>query len=94
MSYAFIHATVLDGTEKMKPAPDTTVLVDDEGKIVEVGPTAKVKMRGGEQIVDLQGKYLMPGLMATARPAVRVTPKGRFKRSRAIPSAWRFCAIC
>lgn len=53
MSYAFIHATVLDGTEKMKPAPDTTVLVDDEGKIVEVGPTAKVKMRGGEQIIDL-----------------------------------------
>lgn len=63
MSYAFIHATVLDGTEKMKPAPDTTVLVDDEGKIVEVGPTAKVKMRGGEQIIDLQGKYLMPGLI-------------------------------
>ena len=63
MSYAFIHATVLDGTEKMKPTPDTTVLVDDEGKIVEVGPTAKVKMRGGEQIVDLQGKYLIPGLI-------------------------------
>ena len=63
MSYAFIHATVLDGTEKMKPMLDTTVLVDDKGKIVEVGPTAKVKMRGGEQIIDLQGKYLMPGLI-------------------------------
>lgn len=63
MSYAFIHATVLDGTEKMKSMLDTTVLVDDEGKIVEVGPTAKVKMRGGEQIIDLQGKYLMPGLI-------------------------------
>ena len=47
MSYAFIHATVLDGTEKMKPVLDTAVLVDDKGKIVEVGPTAKVKMRGG-----------------------------------------------
>ena len=63
MSYAFIHATVLDGTEKMKPQPDAAVLVDDDGKIVEVGPTAKVKMRGGEQIVDLHGKYLMPGLV-------------------------------
>lgn len=63
MSYAFIHATVLDGTERMKPMLDTTVLVDDKGKIVEVGPTAKVKMRGGEQIIDLQGKYLMPGLI-------------------------------
>lgn len=30
MSYAFIHATVLDGTEKMKPMLDTTVLVDDK----------------------------------------------------------------
>ena len=56
MSYAFIHATVLDGTEKMKPMLDTTVLVDDKGKIVEVCPTEKVEVRGGEQIIDLQGK--------------------------------------
>lgn len=101
MSYAFIHATVLDGTEKMKPAPDTTVLVDDEGKIVEVGPTAKVKMRGGEQIVDLQGKYLMPGLInmhvhlvGDGTPRSSSNAEGRFKRSRATPLAWRFCATC
>lgn len=99
MSYAFIHATVLDGTERMKPMLDTTVLVDDKGKIVEVGPTAKVKMRGGEQIIDLQGKYLMPGLInmhvhlvGDGTPRSQATPKERFKKSRATPSAWRFCA--
>ncbi len=63
MSYAFIHATVLDGTEKMKPQRDFAVIVNGEGKIVEVGPTSKVKMVDGAQIVDLGGKYLLPGLI-------------------------------
>ena len=94
MSYAFIHATVLDGTEKMKPMLDTTVLVDDKGKIVEVGPTpAKVKMRGGEQI-DRPARQVphtrtasictCTGL-ATARPAVRATPEGAVQKVHGQP---------
>ena len=82
MSYAFIHATVLDGTEKMKPMLDTTVLVDDKGKIVEVGPTAKVKMRGGEQIIDLQGKYLIPGLINMHVHLVGDSARPQFKQRR------------
>lgn len=101
MSYAFIHATVLDGTERMKPMLDTTVLVDDKGKIVEVGPTAKVKMHGGEQIIDLQGKYLMPGLInmhvhlvGDGTPRSSSNAEGAVQKSRATPLAWRFCATC
>lgn len=63
MAYAIIHATVLDGTERMKPKNDQTILVNDEGRIVEIGPTAKVKMIEGAQIVDVAGKFVMPGLV-------------------------------
>ena len=37
MAYVFTHATVLDGTADMEPRPNTTVVVDDEGRIAAIG---------------------------------------------------------
>ncbi len=59
MNYAYINAVLLDGRESMQPRPGMTVLTEGE-KITAVsqGPAPT-----GYQVVDLQGKYLMPGLI-------------------------------
>lgn len=63
MAYVFTHATVLDGTRDMAPRQDTTVAVDDDGRISAVGPADSVIGPAGAQEVDLRGAYLMPGLI-------------------------------
>jgi imidazolonepropionase-like amidohydrolase len=57
--YALIHGNVLDGTEHME-VQKLTVLVKDE-KIVDLIPEGEVPE--GYEIIDLKGKYLMPGLI-------------------------------
>ena len=61
-SYAFIHATVLDGSRDMVPRPETTVCVEG-GRITAVGPSAATIPPAGAREIDLAGKYLMPGLI-------------------------------
>ena len=60
MKYAFINATVLDGSENMQPKPGRAVLVED-GIIKEIcdNPTNL----GEIKTVDLEDRYLMPGLI-------------------------------
>ena len=60
MKYAFVNGTVLDGTLDMEPKTGLAVLVDGE-KIEAVVP-ASADLSGYE-IIDLGGKYLMPGLI-------------------------------
>ena len=60
MKYAFINATVLDGSENMQPVRGQTVLIED-GVIKEISDGA-VQL-GGMKTVDLEGRYLMPGLI-------------------------------
>ena len=57
MKTLFKNATVLDGTREMKPSEGIDVLVDN-GRIAAVGSCSAADA----QIVDLSGKYLMPGL--------------------------------
>ena len=59
MKYAYCNATVLSGREDMAPVPGLTVLTDGD-RIVSV--TADPAPAGYE-VIDLQGKYLMPGLI-------------------------------
>ena len=58
MKLFFRHATVLDGTREMVPRPQTDVLVEN-GRIVSVGALTPPP---DAQVIDLAGKYLMPGL--------------------------------
>lgn len=60
MRTAYIDCTVLDGRERMEPHPQTTVLVAD-GKIVSIEKNGRVP--AGYEVVDLAGRYLMPGLI-------------------------------
>lgn len=58
--YALINGKILDGSENMT-ARDAVVLVDD-GKISDVLPKDD-PIPNGCKIIDLGGKYLMPGLI-------------------------------
>jgi imidazolonepropionase-like amidohydrolase len=59
-TFAFVGATVIDGTGK-PPIPDATVVTSD-GKIVAVGPSKDVRIPAGAQRIDVTGKYIIPGL--------------------------------
>ena len=63
MAYVFTHTTVLDGTADMEPRPNTTVVVDDEGRIAAIGAAEKIVPPANAQEIDLKGAYLMPGLV-------------------------------
>lgn len=59
-TFAFVGATVIDGTGK-PPIPNATV-VTSGGKIVAVGPSSGVKVPADAQRIDVSGKYIIPGL--------------------------------
>jgi imidazolonepropionase-like amidohydrolase len=58
---AFIGATVLDGTGA-DPIEEGVVLVRD-GRIEAVGPATEVQVPAGARVVDLPGRWLLPGLI-------------------------------
>ena len=57
--YALTNCTLLDGTQEMKAQENMTVCVDGK-KIVSVGTE---KAPAGYEVIDLKGKYVMPGLI-------------------------------
>lgn len=60
MKYAFINGIILDGTENMEPLSDHYLLVND-GRIEAVAE--KDCNIDGYEVIDLQGRYVMPGLI-------------------------------
>ena len=60
MTTAYLHADVLDGNAEMRHIPDATVLVKD-GIICSVRAGGEVPKHC--KIVDLKGKFLIPGLI-------------------------------
>lgn len=59
---AFINATVLDGSPDMRPQPNMAVIVAGT-KIARIEPAAIAQIPSGARVVDLDGAYLMPGLI-------------------------------
>ena len=59
MKYAFINGIILDGTENMEPVEGKMILVNGSiiEDIVDQGPC------NGYEVIDLKGKYIMPGLI-------------------------------
>src|SRR5262245_57240339 len=58
---AFKGARLLDGT--VRPAIPNAVLVVKDGRVVAVGPAGEVSIPPGAGIVDLGGRFVMPGLV-------------------------------
>lgn len=61
MKYALIHGKILDGSEEMKVREENCILVDGE-KITAILPESEADL-DGYKIIDLQEKYVMPGLI-------------------------------
>lgn len=60
MKYAYINGIILDGSKEMEPQTGKMILTDGE-TIEAVVPQTEVN--GEYQIIDLEGKYIMPGLV-------------------------------
>lgn len=58
---ALVGVTVIDGLGN-PPKPDQVVLIHD-GRIADVAPAAGYKPPRGTRVVDLPGKFVMPGLL-------------------------------
>jgi len=55
------HASLVDPVTQ-KTLPDQTIVYKD-GKILQVGPSAKIKAPKGATIIDVTGKWVMPGMV-------------------------------
>jgi imidazolonepropionase-like amidohydrolase len=53
--------TLIDGTGR-DPAPNSAMIITD-GRITWVGPASSLSKPAGAQILDLTGKFVMPGIM-------------------------------
>jgi imidazolonepropionase-like amidohydrolase len=60
MQTAYINCVILDGSEAMRPTTPMTVLVEN-GKIKSIEKDGQIPT--GYEIVDLECRYLMPGLI-------------------------------
>ena len=63
MIYAFTNVTLLDGTTTMEPQPNMAVVTDNSGRISQIEPMDAVSIPSTASVIDLEGKYLMPGLV-------------------------------
>lgn len=59
MKYAFINGIILNGNEDMMPITNKIIFVDGEN----IEDISDNKSTDGYQIIDLNGQYIMPGLI-------------------------------
>ena len=66
MKYVFTNGKILNGTREMQVQQGQVILVED-GKITEILPAEEAEKRNltasGYEEIDLQGKYILPGLI-------------------------------
>jgi len=60
---AFVGARLIDTSNGS--AIDHAVVVVRDGRVVAVGPAAKVRPPKGAQVINLAGKFIIPGLIST-----------------------------
>jgi imidazolonepropionase-like amidohydrolase len=58
---ALTGATVIDGSGAV-PSPNTTIVIEN-GRIRDIGPSAAVSPPAGATVVDLAGKFVVPGII-------------------------------
>lgn len=55
------RATVIDGSGAA-PLKDHTIVME-QGRIRELGPSSKIKAPAGATVIDLSGKFIVPGII-------------------------------
>lgn len=61
--FALTHATLVHGDASGTTAAQQTVVVDGSGIITQVGASVDVAVPSGYRIIDVSGKYVVPGLI-------------------------------
>ena len=61
VTYAIIHATVINPGGGAQEYPDTTIVINGD-RIVSVGPSASTSIPHGTGVRDASGRFVMPGL--------------------------------
>ncbi len=74
---ALVGATLIDGTGAA-PVPGVTVLIQGP-KIKAVGPAASIKVPKGATVVDVKGKFILPGFIDCH---THITTEGNDRESR------------
>lgn len=58
---AFTNANIFDGTGA--PMVNNAVMLVQNGRITAIGPASQVQIPNGAEVVDLGGRYVIPGLL-------------------------------
>src|SRR5947207_8265645 len=58
---AFVGARIFDGTTK--PLIENGTIVVQDGKVIAIGPSGKIKAPNGAQTIGVSGKTITPGLI-------------------------------
>jgi imidazolonepropionase-like amidohydrolase len=60
---AFVGARLIDGTGR--PVINDAVLIVRDGRVVAVGAASRVRPPAGVEVINLAGKFIIPGLIST-----------------------------
>jgi imidazolonepropionase-like amidohydrolase len=82
VKYALKNAIILDGTKDMEPIAGMAVLVEQE-HIADIIPDTEIPR--GFEIVDLDGAYLLPGLINLH---VHLATSGKPPKAEKKPPRW------
>ncbi|WGL52987.1 amidohydrolase family protein [Nocardioides sp. BP30] len=61
--FALTDVTLVTGDRDGTVRPATTIVVDGEGRIAQVGAAAEVAVPAGHRIIDGSGRFVVPGLI-------------------------------
>lgn len=64
-AYALTNGNVIHGDQHQGLAKNMTILVDEHGRIQQIGKEHDMDIPGHYETIDLTGKYVMPGLINT-----------------------------
>ncbi len=60
---AYLNCTIINGDKTVPVIDNGTIIVDESGVIAQIGNSADVNVPKGMEVVDLKGKFVMPGLI-------------------------------
>lgn len=78
MKYALMHCNVLDGTEKMELQRNQTLIIEDDRIIGIESGVCRLK---DATLIDVEGKYVLPGLINLH---VHLAGNGKPKRAKGV----------
>ncbi|NUU77658.1 amidohydrolase family protein [Paenibacillus xylanilyticus] len=61
--YALVNGHIINGDQQRNMEKNMTILVNEQGKIQAIGKSSELTIPNHYEVIDLSGKYVMPGLI-------------------------------